>query len=57
MIFLEKAFESYYDGQRMKNAKYYAERAFCLLAHPTITDDQVDQAVKLINTLLAKYHG
>lgn len=56
-IYLEKAFESYYDGQRMKNAKYYAERAFCLLAHPTITDDQVDQAVKLINTLLAKYHG
>lgn len=52
-IYLEKAFESYYDGQRMKNAKYYAERAFCLLAHPTITDDQVDQAVKLINTLLA----
>lgn len=56
-IYLEKAFESYYDGQRMKNAKYYAERAFCLLAHPTITDHQVDQAVKLINTLLAKYHG
>ncbi|WP_018985053.1 DegT/DnrJ/EryC1/StrS family aminotransferase [Methylophilus methylotrophus] len=56
-IYLEKAFESYYDGQRMKNAKYYAERAFCLLAHPTITDDQVDQAVKLINTLLAKYQG
>ncbi|AKR43505.1 DegT/DnrJ/EryC1/StrS aminotransferase family protein [Methylophilus sp. TWE2] len=56
-IYLEKAFESYYDGQRMRNAKYYAERAFCLLAHPTITDDQVDQAVKLINTLLAKYHG
>lgn len=56
-IYLEKAFESYYDDQRMKNAKYYAERAFCLLAHPTITDDQVDQAVKLINTLLAKYHG
>lgn len=56
-IYLEKAFESYYDGQRMRNAKYYAERAFCLLAHPTITDDQVDQAVKLINTLLAKYQG
>lgn len=56
-IYLEKAFESYYDGRRMKNAKHYAERAFCLLAHPTITDDQVDQAVKLINTLLAKYHS
>lgn len=56
-IYLEKAFESYYDGQRMPNAKYYAERAFCLLAHPTITDDQVNQAVKLIKTLLKKYHS
>lgn len=56
-IYLEKAFESYYDGQRMANAKHYADRAFCLLAHPTITDNQLDHAVKLIETLLAKNNG
>lgn len=56
-IYLEKAFESYYDGQRRVNAKKYAERAFCLLAHPTMTDDQAVQAVELIEKLLAKYNG
>lgn len=56
-IYLEKAFESYYDGHRRVNAKQYAERAFCLLAHPTMTDGQVSQAVKLIETLLAQYNG
>lgn len=56
-IYLEKAFETYYDGHRRVNAKHYAERAFCLLAHPTMTDGQVTQAVKLIETLLAKYNG
>jgi len=56
-IYLEKAFETYYDGHRRVNSKHYAERAFCLLAHPTMTDCQVTQAVKLIETLLAKYNG
>lgn len=56
-IYLEKAFAAYYHADRMPNAKTYAERAFCLLAHHTISDEQVTQAVNLIETLLATYNG
>lgn len=56
-IYLEKAFAAYHDGHRMTNAKFYAERAFCLLAHHTITHAQIAKAVELIETLLAKYNG
>lgn len=55
-IYLEKAFEKTYIGQRLPNAEYYANQAFCLLTHHTITDSELKQAEDIIRQVLAKFN-
>ena len=44
---------------RFKNAQYFAENAFCLLVHHTITDDQIqtiaDKIKQTLNSLIQQY--
>lgn len=47
-IYLEKAFNVFKPKNRLPNAQFYSENTFCLLAHHTITDEQL----RIINALL-----
>lgn len=49
-IYLEQAFSEYYAGNRLPNAQYYAECAFCLLCHHTITDEELEHVLHLIES-------
>lgn len=47
-IYLEKAFTTVKPSNRLPNAQFYSENAFCLLTHHTITDEQLDKIARLI---------
>lgn len=54
-IYLEKAFEKLYNGERLPNASQYSESAFCLLCHHTITDNELERMLELIETTIINW--
>lgn len=53
-VYLEKAFDGtgWRPRTRLGNARELGETSVMLLTHPTITDDQIDRAVKVIREVL-----
>lgn len=56
-IYLEKAFKDFYSGERLPNAQYYSECAFCLLCHHTITDSELERVIELIETTISDWQS
>lgn len=51
-IYLEKAFEDFFNGVRLPNARLYSETAFCLLCHHTITNNELERMQELIEATI-----